>query len=91
MKNELDSYLLHFERYAENTNWEKKMWAVKLNALLTGRVIDIYTRMSHGDANDYDKLKKAILTRCNFTKDGYKKRFRSSQRLKKRQTSLSSL
>ena len=34
--------------------------------------------MSDGDANDYDKLKKALLTRynMNFTKDGYRKRFK---------------
>ena len=33
-----------------------------------------HTRMSDGDAND--KLKKALLTRYNFTKDGCRKRFR---------------
>ena len=33
-------------------------------------------RMSDGDANDYDKLKKALLTRYSFTEGGYRKRFR---------------
>ena len=32
--------------------------------------------MSDGGANDYDKLKKALLTKNNFTEDGYRKRFR---------------
>ena len=32
--------------------------------------------MSDTDANDYDKLKKALLTRYNYTKDGYRKKFR---------------
>ena len=32
--------------------------------------------MSDTDANDYDKLKKALLTRYNCTEDGYRKRFR---------------
>ena len=32
--------------------------------------------MSDGDAKDYDKLKKALLTRYNFTEDGYRKRFK---------------
>ena len=54
-KDELDSYLLHFERYAE-----KDTWAIKLSALLTGRAMDVYTRMSDTDANDYDKLKKTL-------------------------------
>ena len=77
-KDELDSYLLHFERYAENAGWEKDTWAIKLSALLTGRAMDVYTRMSDTDASDYDKLKKALLTRHNYTEDGYRKRFREA-------------
>ena len=38
--------------------------------------MDVYTRMSDDDANDYDKLKKTLLTRYNFTADGCRKRFR---------------
>ena len=79
-KDELDSYLLRFERYAENASWEKDTWAIKLSALLTGRAMDVYTRMSDADASDYDKLKKALLTRYNYTEDGYRKRFRSYAR-----------
>ena len=75
-KDELDSYLLRFERYAENASWEKDTWAIKLSALLTGRAMDVYTRMSDADASDYDKLKKALFTRYNYTEDGYRKRFR---------------
>ena len=74
-KDELDSYLLRFEHYAENASWEKDTWAIKLSALLTGRAMDVYTRMSDADASDYDKLKKALLTRYNYTEDGYRKRF----------------
>ena len=77
-KDELDSYLLRFERYAENASWEKDTWAIKLSALLTGRAMDVYTRMSDADASDYDKLKKAFLTRYNYTEDGYRKRFREA-------------
>ena len=32
--------------------------------------------MSDTDANDYDKLKKALLTRYNYTEDRFRKRFR---------------
>ena len=38
--------------------------------------MDVYTWMSDTDANDYDKSKKALLTRYNYTDDGYRKRFR---------------
>ena len=77
-KDELDSYLLCFERYAENASWEKETWAIKLSVLLTGRAMDVYTRMSDTDASDYDKLKKALLTRYNYSEDGYRKRFREA-------------
>ena len=77
-KDELDSYLLRFERYAENASWEKDTWAIKLSVLLTGRAMDVYTRMSDADASDYDNLKKALLTRYNYSEDGYRKRFREA-------------
>ena len=56
----------------------KNMWAIKLRALLSGRAMDVYTRMSNKDAtcNEYDKLKKTLLTRYNFAKDGSRRRFR---------------
>ena len=34
--------------------------------------------MSDADASDYGKLKKAFLTRYNYTEDGYRKRFREA-------------
>ena len=54
----------------------KNTWAIKPSALLTGSAIDIYTS-EH--TNDYDKLKKALLTRSNFTEDDYRKRFREAK------------
>ena len=77
-KDEFDSYLLRFERYAENASWEKDTWAIKLSAILTGTAMDVYTRMSDADASDCDKLKKALLTKYNYTEDGYMKRFREA-------------
>ena len=44
-KNELDSYLLRFERYGENDKWEKITWAVKFSTLPSGRALDVNTRM----------------------------------------------
>ena len=43
-------------------NWEKMTSAIKLSALLSGRVMDVR------------KLKKALLTRYSFTEDGYIRR-----------------
>ena len=89
-KDELDSYLLRFERYAENASWEKDTWAIKLSALLTGRAMDVYTRMSDADASDYDKLKKALLQGTTTPKMATGKGSEKlRQKLKKHQTSSS--
>ena len=40
--------------------------------------MDIYTRMSDTDSSDYNKLKKALLSRYNYTKGSYRKRFREA-------------
>ena len=70
----------------------KNTWAIKPSALLTGRAMDVYTRMSDTDANDYDKLKKVLVTGYNYTKMATERdSVRSSQRLKKRQTSSLSI
>ena len=49
-----------------------------MSALLTRRAIDVYTTMSDADASDYGRLKKALLTRYNYTEDGYRKIFREA-------------
>ena len=36
-KDELDSYLLCFERYAENASWEKDTWDIKLSECINDR------------------------------------------------------
>ena len=88
-KDELDSYLLRFERYAENASWEKDTWAIKLSALLTGRAMDVYTRMSDADASDYDKLKKAQQGTTTWKMVTGKGSEKLRQKLKKHQTSSS--
>ena len=49
---------------------------IRVLLLLTERAKDVYTRMSDGDAKDYEKLKKVLLTGYKFTKYGHRKRFR---------------
>jgi len=70
-KDDLDSYLLQFERYATVANWEEEIWAIQLSALLSGKALNVYSRLSQEDALDYKKLKVALLNRYNFTEHGY--------------------
>lgn len=76
-KDEMDSYLLRFERYAEAQNWIESDWALNLSALLKGKALDVYALMPKEDALDYNALKTALLRRFELTDDGFKKKFRS--------------
>ena len=55
------------------------MWAAYLSALLKGRALDVYDRLSTEDAADYDKLKDALLKNFDMTERGFRKRFRYSR------------
>jgi len=59
----MDSYLGRFERFAETQKWKREHWAMYLSALLTGRALDVYSRMPPEQAGDHDRLKDALLKR----------------------------
>ena len=76
-KDDLHSYLQRFERFAQSNNWNVENWAVSLSALLTGKALDVYSRLSDEDANNYELLKRALLKRYELTEDGYYKKFKN--------------
>ena len=78
-KDDLDSYLNRFERLARVNGWDESEWAVSLSALLSGRALEVYTRMKEDDANDYTKLKTALLHRYGLTGEGYRIRMRDAK------------
>ena len=57
----MDAYLERFERFAKNNKWEEDVWATRLSALLTGSSLEIYSRFSREEADDYRMLKLALL------------------------------
>ena len=73
-KDEFDSYLQIFERFAKTAGWVKITWTIKLSTLLSGKALVVYSRMSDDQMNEYDKVKEAILRRYDFTEDGYRNR-----------------
>ena len=78
-KDKMDSYLSRFEKYATANKWDKNVWAAYLSALLKGRALDVYGRLSTEDAADYDKLKDALLKNFDMTERGFRKKFRYSR------------
>ena len=77
---ELDAYILRFERHATLQKWPPEYWACALGNLLTGRALDVYTRMSAEDASDYATLKVMLLQHFALTSEGFRKRFRDAKR-----------
>ena len=75
-KDDLDNYLERFERFAIGAGWNQGIWASNLSALLSGRALDVYSRLSREEAKNYAQLKDALLRRYDFTEEGYRRRFR---------------
>ena len=73
---DIDFFLLHFERTATAHKWAKDKWAVRLPDLLTGRAQTAYLRLTPQEASSYDAIKHAILEEYRKTPDHYRRKFR---------------
>ena len=70
-KDEIDNFIQRFERYARAIGWAEENWAIALGALLTGKALEAYTRLSEEDASNYAEFKNALLKGYNLTAEGY--------------------
>ena len=71
----MDAYLERFERFAKN-KWQEDVWATRLSALLTGKSLEFYSRLSREVADDFWMLKWALLRHYDYTEEGYRRKFR---------------
>ena len=78
-KDNLDEYLLRFERYASVAKWNSSTWATQLSPLLTGKAVEVYNRLSRKEAMDYERLKVTLLERYDFTERGYREKIREAR------------
>ena len=76
---DLDAYLQRFERYATEQGWRQQNWALNLSALLSGKALEVYSTLPITEAQDYAKLKLALLRKYNLTEDGYRMKFKTSK------------
>ena len=72
----MDSYLTRFESYALSNKWDLSMWASYLSALLKGRALEVFVRLSRDDQSDYGQIKEALLTNFDLTERSFCKKFR---------------
>ena len=78
-KDDIDAYLQRFERYADSNKWKKEDWALNLSALLHGKGLDTYCRLSPNEANNYDLLKTELLKAYQLTEDGFRSKFKEAK------------
>ena len=52
------------------------MWASYLSALLKGRALEVFVRLSKDDQSDYGQIKEALLTNFDLTERSFHKKFR---------------
>ena len=50
---QMDAYLGRFECFATAQAWKKDIWATNLSTLLTGKALDVYSRIPSADALNY--------------------------------------
>ncbi|KAJ8036669.1 Protein NYNRIN [Holothuria leucospilota] len=79
-KDDMDAYINRFERYATVQGWKRDTeWAIGLGALLKGKALIEYSRLTPAEAADYDKVKKAALEAYHLTARGFRRRFKDSR------------
>jgi len=78
---EFDSYLLRFERVATQQGWPEEQWAACLSTCLRGKALEVYSRLSSSDSQDYSKLKEALFYHFDLTEEGFRKRFYKTKKL----------
>ena len=78
-KDDMDAYLRRFERFATSMGWPASEWSTSLSALLTGKALEVYSRLSLEQANDYPVVKTSLLHRFQLTEEGFRLKFRNAK------------
>ena len=76
-KDDMDAYLQRFERYAEHEGWDANCYGTYLGSLLSGKALEVYSRLPNSEASDYYQLKEALLIHYQLTQEDYRKKFHS--------------
>lgn len=78
MGEDIENYLLRFERIAKTWKWPESEWACRLVPLLSGKALEGYTAMDEERAHCYTDLKAALLTKFDISPETYRQQFRST-------------
>jgi len=76
-ENDIDVYLVTFEKIALLNKWPQEYWSALLQTQLRGKGLKVFSELSTQACRNYDTLKQAVLTAYELCSDVYRKRFRS--------------
>ena len=74
---DIEHFLITFERIAVACRWQKAEWVFHLIPLLTGKARSAYVHMDIDDSLDYEQVKSSILAKYDINPETYRLRFRS--------------
>ena len=78
-RDNIDAFLRRFERVAKAMNWDIRNYGIMLGTLLSGKALNVYARLPNSEADDYGKIKNALLKNYNLTEEGFLGKFRKSK------------
>ena len=77
---DIEAYLVTFERIMAAHKVEKNRWSQYLAPQLSGRAQLAFAALTASSAGDYDAIKTAVLARYDINEESYRRRFRSMTR-----------
>jgi len=78
---EIETYLISFERIATLNKWPKTDWSAILQTQLKGKGLKVFSELPLADCQNYDCLKRALLTAYEVCPEVYRKKFRTLTKL----------
>ncbi|KAM7310233.1 uncharacterized protein ISCGN_007160 [Ixodes scapularis] len=73
-------FLVNFERTCEKMKFQRETWSQKLLALLPCEAADVKARLSKEEADDYVKVKAALLKKYRLSTEAFRQSFRQDTR-----------
>ncbi|XP_039520328.1 uncharacterized protein LOC120474245 [Pimephales promelas] len=74
---DIEHYLMTFERIAQACKWPSQDWVLHLLPLLTGKARAAYVAMEPENSMDYDCVKQTILDKFEINPETFRQRFRA--------------
>jgi len=74
---EIETYIITFEKIAGVNKWPEEHWPAILQTQLRGKALKVFAEMSDSECTDFETLKARILEAYELCPEHYRKKFRS--------------